>query len=386
MSHKFALSIAKLLALCLVLQITPQAAGGAESRTLAGRNAEPPPRIALLIGNADYPQKPLASPVRDARSMAAQLENLGFYVIKRENTGAEELQQILAEFGDLLQATKGVGLFYYAGHGIQVEGVNYLLPIDIDLRKARQVQQYSLSLNQVLDQVGQARNQTNIIIIDACRDNPYPRHSGLAPLSYANTPGNTFIAFATSPGNVAIDGDENGLFTEHLLAHLDRRDLPIEQLFKQVRQGVMQETQGAQIPWEHSSLTGDFYFNPPDLAAVAAASMAVVPQAPGLANAENLPAAAAGDSRLLKIDTSQLRLAPAVSKTPARITQTPAPARKDIAVEIEHYLLVARIYMEQTDFTQASHYLDKAFALSHEASPEQIEVLAGLMDNYVKNR
>ena len=372
MSNKFAALIAKLLVLYLALYIFTLPSAAAETRTLT-RQADTAPnqpvraRIALVIGNSDYAQKPLASPVQDAQTVAEQLGKLGFYVIVQENTSALALQQSLHEFSSLLQATKGVGLFYYAGHGVQVNGTNYLIPVDIDLRQAPDVLHRSLSLNQVLDQLGQAANPANIVIIDACRDNPFSEHSGLAPLSYANTPGDTFIAFATAPGNVAIDGDDNGLFTQHLLAHLDTPNLPIEQLFKQVRQGVMQDSKGQQIPWEHSSLTGDFYFNPPNLTAIARASTEAVARASGVTNNELL--AAATDGPVLRVDSSRLHLGPALVRSSAATSAS-------VADEIDRYMNTARIYLQQGNTVQAALYLDKAFTLSHRASPEQIKILS----------
>ena len=373
MSRQFIASIVKL---CVAYLALIPLAVALETPTLGQKadiasNQQAVARIALVIGNSDYAQKPLVSPVKDAQTVAKQLGQLGFHVIVQENTRAEALQQSLQEFSTLLHATKGVGLFYYAGHGVQVDGTNYLIPVDVDLRQAQSVLDYSLSLSQVLDHLGNAGNQTNIVIIDACRDNPFSER-GLAPLSYNSTPGNTFIAFATAPGNVAIDGDDNGLFTEHLLAHMDTPSQPIEQLFKKVRQDVMNDSQGKQIPWEHSSLTGDFYFNPPNLVAVKAASTEAVAQASGIAKEELL--AVAANSPFLKVDPSRLQLGPA-------LVRSSATRRENIAEEIDRYMHRARVYLGQDDIMEATRYLEKAFTLSHKASLEQIQALTSLYNS-----
>lgn len=345
-------------------------------------------RIALIIGNSQYPQNPLVSPVKDAQAISRQLSKLGFHIIKRENADVEALQEALEEYISLLETSKGIGLFYYAGHGIQVNGSNYLIPTDVDLSRPQQVIDQSLALNRLLEQLGQARNQTNIMIIDACRDNPYSQQSGLAPLSYGKTPGNTFIAFATAPGNVAIDGNENGLFTQYILKHLNQAELPIEQMFKRVRQDVIQVSKGFQIPWENSSLTTDFYFKPRNLAAVAAASLNAVASryaSSTPADAALTPAPAsvntvAIDQSLLQIDLSRLQLGPAIarqSKPAARATATDNSATDK--PNIDFYLATAENYLQQNKADIAHTYLDKAFTLSHQASLSQIQTLTRLL-------
>ena len=223
-------------------------------------------RVALVIGNSDYQIAPLASPVADAKAMQKILQQLGFHVMSLTDASAVEMHTALLEFGNTLQDVGGVGLFYYAGHGVQVDGENYLIPVGANIRREYEVKYQSLNINQVLDEMGRARNRINIVVLDTCRDNPFVRstrslENGLAPINPGNTPSGTIIAYATAAGATAVDGDDNGLFTKHLLTHIRTPNLPIEQVFKRARVDVMQASQGEQVPWEHSSLTGDFYFN-----------------------------------------------------------------------------------------------------------------------------
>jgi len=221
-----------------------------------------PSRVALVIGNSAYAGAPLPNPVNDARDMAQLLERSGFAVIKRENATLAEMNLALREFGDRL-TRQSVGLFYYAGHGVQVRGRNYLIPVNADIAREDEVHYNALDLAAVLDKMDTARNPTNLVILDACRNNPFAgRFSVAAPgLAQIDAPPGSFIAFATAPGKVAIDGKgRNGLYTKFLLQNLARPGARIEDAFKEVRRGVRQESKGIQVPWESTSLEGDFYF------------------------------------------------------------------------------------------------------------------------------
>ena len=220
-------------------------------------------RIALVIGNSAYKSAPLKNPVQDARAMTRALQQVGFEVLARENLTQQGFVEVLREFGKRLKDTRGVGLFYYAGHGMQVKGANYLIPVDAAIEAEDEVRYLAIDANQVLDKMEEAGNRLNIVILDACRDNPFARsfrskQSGLAQM---DAPSGTLIGFATAPGAVAYDGDgENGVYTKHLLRNLAIPGLPVELVLKRVREGVSKETGQKQIPWESSSLLGDFYF------------------------------------------------------------------------------------------------------------------------------
>ena len=219
-------------------------------------------RIALVIGNADYKNAALNNPVNDATDMAKALKNTGFNVDVRINSNRKQMREAIRSFGDKLRQAD-VGLFYFAGHGIQIKGRNYLVPIAADVFAADEVQDESIDASAVLRKMESAGNAINIVILDACRNNPFARSfrnldNGLARM---DGPVGSFIAYATAPGSVAADGEgRNGLYTEHLLKALNSPDLTIEQTFKQVRAGVTQATSGQQVPWESSSLMGEFVF------------------------------------------------------------------------------------------------------------------------------
>jgi len=180
------------------------------------------PRMALVIGNDAYPSAALRTPVNDAREMARTLRDLGFTVIARENATKGTMETAILEFGRRLTAG-GVGFFYYAGHGLQVRGHNYLVPIDAQIASEAETRIAAVDVDLLLEQMGEARNRVNIVILDACRNNPFERRlrgasGGLAAIDAAR---GTLIAYATSPGSVASDGEAaHGLYTEELLRAL----------------------------------------------------------------------------------------------------------------------------------------------------------------------
>jgi len=221
-------------------------------------------RHALVVGNGAYATAPLRNPVNDARGMAQALGEAGFHVTLLENATRPALQRAIRDFGDNI-AKGGVGLFYFAGHGLQVRGRNFLVPVNAEIAREDEIEFTSVDVNLVLAKMDSARNPLNIVILDACRNNPFSGgwrsvQSGLAQM---DAPTGTFIAFATAPGSVAADGSgEHGVYTKYLLAEIQRPGVPIELMFKQVRNGVMTETRGQQVPWESSSLRGEFAFRP----------------------------------------------------------------------------------------------------------------------------
>lgn len=223
-------------------------------------------RVALVIGNAAYSMAPLVNPVRDARAMGALLVELGFEVLALHDLDRQRMQQALVQLAERLKSRRATALLYYAGHGVQIDWRNYLLPVDAQLRSAADVRAQGLDVQQVLSVCQAAGTHTNILVLDACRDNPFTAAGGgagargLAPM---DAPPGTFFAYATAPGNVADDGSEadgNGLYTRFLLQELRRPQARIEDVFKRVRLKVRQATQGRQIPWESTSLEDDVVF------------------------------------------------------------------------------------------------------------------------------
>lgn len=231
------------------------------------------PRVALVIGNADYRGQPLLNPLNDARAMADTLSSLGFRVIRLQNASQQQMFDAVRQFGDALEG--GVGLFYFAGHGVQVKGRNFLVPVDADINREDEVPYKAFDVGIVLDKMEAAKNPLNVIILDACRNNPYARtaRSANTGLAQMDAPAGSIIAFATAPGAEAADGArENGLYTSNLLRFISTPGLKVEDVFKRTRVAVKQQSQGRQIPWESTSLEGDFYFADPSSGSAAAST------------------------------------------------------------------------------------------------------------------
>jgi uncharacterized caspase-like protein len=221
-------------------------------------------RVALVIGNAAYDSAPLRNPVNDARAMAATLRTLGFEITALENAALTDMKRAIDDFGDSLRSGGGVGLFYFSGHGIQINGRNFIIPVGVRVKGERDVEYESVDVGRVLGKMEDAGNRMNLVILDACRDNPFARSfrsaaSGLATMDAAS---GTFVAYATAPGRTADDGTgANGLYTEQLIRYMRTPGLKVEDVFKQVRVDVEKSSGGKQVPWESSSLKGDFYFS-----------------------------------------------------------------------------------------------------------------------------
>ena len=222
-------------------------------------------RLALIIGNGLYKYGGiLANPENDANDMAAVLEHMGFEVIKYENIDQDGMKRAIDEFGYKLKMYD-VGLFFYAGHGVQAKGINYLIPVDAKIMNESDVEFTCVNAGRVLARMEDANNRVNIIILDACRDNPFERSwsrsasgRGLAKM---DAPKGSIIAYATEPGNTASDGPgRNGLYTEALLNEMQTPGIIIEKVFRQARIKVIERSGERQTPWESTSLTGDFYF------------------------------------------------------------------------------------------------------------------------------
>jgi len=259
--------VALLLPCCLVLGQDPKKIRGVtvhqESRV---PSTSQEPRVALVIGNSAYAEAKLLNPVNDARSMAEALRTCGFDVTLLENSNLEKMSEALDAFGVKLRAQGGAGLFYFAGHGLQVRGENYLVPVGAKIFSEAEVPFRALNAGIVLAKMQAAKNKVNIVILDACRNNPFARswRSSTGGLASMDAPIGTLIAYATAPGQTAADGTgSHGLYTEHLLQTLKEPGLPLENVFKRVRTFVASASGGQQVPWENTSLTGDFYFKAP---------------------------------------------------------------------------------------------------------------------------
>jgi tetratricopeptide (TPR) repeat protein len=220
-------------------------------------------RIALVIGNGAYTTSPLKNPPNDAADMATALSNLGFTVEHGVNLTQRQMKFMIREFGQKLKGG-GQGLFYFAGHGVQLKGRNYLIPVDAEIASEADVEDQGVDANLVLGLMDEAGNGVNVIILDACRNNPFARsfRSASNGLAQVDAPTGTLVAYSTAPGRVARDGTgRNGAYTAELLKQMAVPGLPIEELMKRVRASLKQLTDGEQVPWESSSLTGDFYLN-----------------------------------------------------------------------------------------------------------------------------
>jgi hypothetical protein len=221
---------------------------------------------ALVIGNSAYPDgDDLDNPVNDAADLGAKLKGYGFDVIIAFDCTAKEMDKQLKIFRTLLE-THEVALFFFAGHGMQIDGSNYLLAVDTDMETEDDAKFSSLSLDKVVDAMAKSQASTKIIILDACRSNPWERKwhrgPGVRGLASVYAPKGTIIGFATSPGEVAFDGTgRNGTYTAALLEHIEAPDCSIETMFKRVRNTAAAASGGKQTSWEHTSLSGEFYFN-----------------------------------------------------------------------------------------------------------------------------
>lgn len=223
-------------------------------------------RVALIIGNASYKDSPLRNPGNDAQAMADKLQALGFKVILRQNIEQRQIGSAIADFRNAI-IPGGVALFYYAGHGVQVRGENFLPAVDASIQTQDDVPNQSINLNQVLAAMEEGKSHVNLVFLDACRNNPYTRgfRSTATGLAQVNAPSGTLIHFATRPGSVAFDGnldDRNGLYTTQLLKAIDQPGLAVEQVMKHAASGVKLASNGRQEPWMEGNLDGDFYFRP----------------------------------------------------------------------------------------------------------------------------
>ena len=223
-------------------------------------------RVALVIGNSNYRSQPLRNPVNDARAMSRKLRSLGFDVIERTDVDKKRMQKSIIDFGQKLR-DGGVGVFYFAGHGIQNRNRNFILPVDAQMTDESYLRAEGVNVNEVLSEMGDAGNRLNVLILDACRNNPYrqrtrgPRTGGLAQM---HAPTGTYVSYAAAPGEMAFDGDgAHSPYTGALLDVIDRPGVKLEEAFKLVRANVHKATNGKQVPFTEDTVLGDFYFKVP---------------------------------------------------------------------------------------------------------------------------
>jgi Caspase domain len=218
-------------------------------------------RVALVVGNAKYEMGPLNNPTNDSIDMANKLKGYGFEVVYRENLKIRQIGSMLREFKSKL-STGSTALVFYAGHGLQVRGENYFPAVDAEIHSEEDIQNQSINLKQVMDILEEAKTKANIVLLDACRNNPFERktRSLSRGLASVNAPSGTIIAYSTRPGSVAEDGSgRNGLYTEQLLKVMDSKK-PIEQVLKLLVTSVKGASKGRQEPWSEGSFEGDFCF------------------------------------------------------------------------------------------------------------------------------
>jgi uncharacterized caspase-like protein len=244
-------------------------AGWAMALIAIGAVAQTPSRVALLIGNAAYPDAPLRNPLNDVREVAVSLRALGFTVTTHENLKLGDMRESLRKFV-LTTRSADVRLVYYAGHGLQMRGHSYLLPVGVRIDSETDVLERTADATELVEQLSAIERGANVVIIDACRVHPmfttrtrkmWAVKRGLSRLA---APNGTVVAFSTRPGQVARDGDgEISVYTRHLTRGLRQApDLPVEAFFKRVRAGVIAETGNRQVPWESSDLNGELCFRP----------------------------------------------------------------------------------------------------------------------------
>lgn len=223
------------------------------------------PRIALVIGNSNYEDAPLANPARDAALMAETLREVGFEVLEYNDLDRRDLTRAFLTLGEKLEQTEGnaTALVYYAGHGAQVNGENYLIPVGAKIVDEIDVEIEGVRASSLLRTLRKAESSLNIVILDACRNNPFESASRSASqgLAKMDAPTGTLLAYSTAPGKVAEDGSgNNSTYTRALARAIKTPGAKVEEVFKTVRVNVVDRTQGRQVPWESSSLTGDFIF------------------------------------------------------------------------------------------------------------------------------
>ena len=337
-------------------------------------------RIALVIGNGRYPAMPLPNPENDARLIAANLRKLGFEVNEQLNLGVRDFRRVLREFSKRLQEDDAVAVLYYAGHGVQIDGRNYLLPVDLNLRDQEEVKDESVDIEDLfLSRLDRARSSARIVILDACRDNPFAGKTrnvrsagGLAEMGARGT----LIAYASAPGQPAEDGPtgRNSVYTKSLAEEMMVPGLEVEQMFKNVRVKVLRDTKERQVPWVNTSLISNFSFNPDRGGGVAAAAAAAAAAAETgrQARIDRMEAELAQVRRELEAAAQRPRPAaaepPVVASAPPAAVRAAASGRRDEPNELERQLERARRELNETRVAKAPPSAAQAAAVTQAAT------------------
>ncbi|MGE0873920.1 MAG: caspase domain-containing protein [Burkholderiales bacterium] len=230
------------------------------------RNLASAPRHALVIGNSAYQGNSLKNPVNDATDIGGALKGAGFQVRQVLDAGRAQMSDAIKAYGEALARDGAVGVFYFAGHGAQLNWRNFLIPVDGQFKDQKDIPERAVDLIELVESLKRAKNPANIVILDACRNNPFGRDylTEQHGLSQMDAPTGTILAYATAPGNFAIDGEgRNGLYTRNLLREMAVPEAKVEDVFKRVRLAVRRASKGLQVPWESTSLEDDVYFRPP---------------------------------------------------------------------------------------------------------------------------
>jgi hypothetical protein len=316
-------------------------------------------RLALVIGNSRYEHVPsLKNPANDAALMAASLGKVGFEVTLLKDQDQRAMKAALLAFGRKLKKGADAGLIYYAGHGIEVDGRNYLVPVDSNTQSEQEADISNIDLNDVMSLMENSNVPFNILILDACRNNPFrgfrSQRGGLAPV---NAPVGTYIAYSTAPGTVAADGDgDNSPFTLALAEQLTTPGLTIESVFKNTRSAVRKSSEGSQVPFDSSAIEGDFFFKP-----LPAAKQPEVTQPEPVKVAPKTVAK------------------PAPAEATAAPVEAPKPTVEDVKKARSAEAAAAWAALEMSDDTKAianfaESYKDTAFA---KLARDRLELLAG---------
>jgi formylglycine-generating enzyme required for sulfatase activity len=303
-------------------------------------------RIALVIGNGAYKSSPLINPLNDAQAMASALEGLGFDVTKKENADLEAMNRAIDAFGSRL-AADSIGLFYYAGHGMQSEGNNYLIPVNSGIEQENELRYRAVNAGLVLAKMESAKSKVNIIILDACRDNPFARSfraksSGLASM---DAPAESLIAYATAPGTTARDK----LYTPELIKQMKIPGRRLTEIFMNVRKKVKERSKGKQVPWESLSITEDFCFIPPCSATTSILPSSIATDPPGELLIKTQPSGAKIwiDGTETGITPTEIKMKP--GKTTVRVGGISGYNDKEDEVLIEGGITTQlKIYLDKT--------------------------------------
>ncbi|QEP42388.1 PEGA domain-containing protein [Ectothiorhodospiraceae bacterium BW-2] len=290
-------------------------------------------RTALVMGNSAYQSSPLKNPVNDARAIKKALQQSGFKVIYQENGSRTEMFNKIRDFGNELRQRKGVGVVFYAGHGMQVNGENYLIPVNANINAEDEIEIQALPLQSVLNKLNSAGNKLNMVYLDACRDNPFARsfRSSSRGLARVSAPTGTKIYYATKPGEVAHDGKgANGIFTSHLMKALTTPGLNQNEVFQQTATAVMAETKEQQVPWEEGLITGTFYFTDAPIQVAGGTSQIIPPPQP-TALTGTLVITSSPNGATIRLDGAS------VGATPVTLPNLPANKAYQLSAEKSGY-------------------------------------------------